>query len=239
MWAHARGTTVIDDLTDWVTDTIEVLGYLGVALLVALESVFPPIPSEVVLPMAGFVAGRGDASVLGMVAASTIGSVIGSWVLYGISSAIGEDRLHQFVERYGRWLGVKVADLQRAEDWFDRRSDMAVFFGRCVPLVRSLVSVPAGFRRMPLLRFTLLSAAGSAMWNLALIGAGALLGEQWHVVGEYVGILQTVVIAAVVAGLAWWVWRRFIAVRFGRSDDAASRNDRSETSNEDERARGQ
>ena len=234
MVAHARGTTLIDDLTDLVTETIDRLGYLGVALLVALESVFPPIPSEIVLPLAGFVAGRGDASVLGMVVASTAGSIVGSWVLYGISAAIGPDRLHGFVERYGRWFGVKVTDLQRAEDWFDRRSDMAVFFGRCVPLVRSLVSVPAGFRRMPLLRFTAFTAAGSAVWNLALIGAGALLGEQWHIVGEWVGKLQTVVIAAIAMGVAWWVWQRFIAPRMRRSDEElAPSNDRVGTPNED------
>ena len=225
---------MIDDLTDMVTQTIDRLGYLGVALLVALESVFPPIPSEIVLPLAGFVAGRGDASVLGMVVASTAGSVVGSWVLYGISAAIGPDRLHAFVERHGRWFGVKVADLQRAEDWFDRRSDMAVFFGRCVPLVRSLVSVPAGFRRMSLLRFTAFTAAGSAVWNLALIGAGALLGEQWHVVGDWVGKLQSVVIAVIVMGVAWWVWRRFIAPRLGRSDEEITpSNDPAATSHED------
>ncbi len=210
---------MVDDLTEWVTDIIEALGYVGVALLVALESVFPPIPSEVVLPLAGFVAGRGDASVIGMVGAATLGSVAGSWVLYGISAAIGPDRLHAFVERYGRWFGVKVADLKRAEDWFDRRSDMAVLIGRCVPLVRSLVSVPAGFRRMPLLRFTLLTALGSALWNLALIGAGALLGEQWHVVGDYVGVLQWVVIAGIVGAVGHWAWRRFIAPRLGRGGD--------------------
>lgn len=236
-------TAAIDDLTDritgWVTDTIEVLGYVGVALLVALESVFPPIPSEVVLPMAGFVAGRGDASVLGMVAASIVGSVVGSWVLYGLSAAIGPDRLHGFVERHGRWFGVKVADLRRAEEWFDRRSDMAVFFGRCVPLVRSLVSVPAGFRRMPLLRFTAFTAAGSALWNLALIGAGALLGEQWHVVGEWISKLQSVVIAAAVMGLAWWVWRRFLADRIGRARAARKPVDeRSAASQDDQSARG-
>ena len=227
---------MVDDLTEWITRIIETLGYVGVALLVALESVFPPIPSEIVLPMAGFVAGRGDASVLGMVAASTLGSVAGSWVLYGLSAAIGPDRLHAFVVRNGRWFGVKESDLQRAEDWFDRRSDMAVFFGRCVPLVRSLVSVPAGFRRMPLLRFTLLTAAGSALWNFALIGAGALLGEQWHVVGDYVGILQYVVIAGILAALAYWVWKRFIGPRLKRStEEIAPAGDH----HGDENARGQ
>ena len=151
---------MFDDLTQRVTDIVESFGYLGVAALVALENLFPPIPSEAVLPLAGFVAGRGDASYLGMVLAATIGSIVGAWMLYGISAAIGPLRLHRFVVRFGRWFGLKEHDLVRAETWFDRRSDAAVLVGRCIPLIRSIVSVPAGFRRMPLPRFTVLTALG-------------------------------------------------------------------------------
>jgi membrane protein DedA with SNARE-associated domain len=208
---------VIDDLTGWVTDIVEALGYLGVAFLVALESIVPPIPSELVLPLAGFVAGRGDASFAGMVGAATVGSVVGALVLYWISAAIGPDRLRLIVVRHGRWLGVKEADLDRAEAWFDRRSEVAVLVCRCVPLVRSLVSIPAGFRRMPLWRFVLFTALGSAIWNLALIGAGALLGERWEQVGDVVGSLQTVVIVVIVAALAWFVWKRFVSPRWGEA----------------------
>jgi len=210
---------MLDDLTRWVTDVVDALGYAGVAFLVALESVFPPIPSEIVLPLAGFVAGRGDASFLGMVAAATAGSVVGAWILYGFSAWIGPVRLRRFVVRRGRWFGVKEADLDRSEAWFDRRAGAAVLIGRCVPLIRSLVSIPAGFRRMPLLRFTLYTALGSAIWNTALIGAGALLGDRWEDVGDYVGLLQWVVIVTIVAGVSYFVWRRFIRPRLAAAGD--------------------
>lgn len=210
---------MVDDLTDWVTEVVEALGYLGVAVLVALESVFPPIPSEVVLPLSGFVAGRGDASFFGMVLAATVGSVAGSWVLYGLSVAIGPERLRSFVVRRGRWFGVKEADLDRAEAWFDKRSGAAVLIGRCVPLVRSLVSVPAGFRRMPFLRFTIYTAIGSAIWNVALVGSGAILGDRWERVGDYVGLLQGVLVVAVVAAAAVVVWRRFLKPRLAAAGD--------------------
>lgn len=208
---------MFDSLTEWVTDVVDALGYVGVAFLVALESVLPPIPSEIVLPLAGFVAGQGDASVLGMTAAATAGSVVGALVLYWISAAIGPERLHAFVARYGRWFGVKPADLTRAEAWFDRRSEIAVLVCRCVPLVRSLVSIPAGFRRMPLGRFVVFTAIGSAIWNFALIGAGALLGDRWEQVGDVVGSLQTVVIVVIVGALAWFVWKRIVSPRWGEA----------------------
>lgn len=190
---------MLSNLATWVQDVIESLGYLGVALLVIAENLFPPIPSEIVLPFAGFVARRGDGSVIVMVLAATIGSVLGALILYAIAAAIGPERIHRFVVRFGRWFGVKENDMVRAEEWFDRRSNISVLVGRCVPLIRSLVSIPAGFRRMKLARFTLLTAIGSAVWNIALIGAGAALGDQWDRVGDYVGVFQWVVIAALVA----------------------------------------
>jgi membrane protein DedA with SNARE-associated domain len=204
---------VFDGITEWVTDVVDALGYVGVAFLVALENLFPPIPSEVVLPLAGFVAGRGDAWVVGMVIAATIGSTVGAWALYGVAAAIGPDRLRAVVVRYGRWLRLDEADLDRAESWFDKRSGTAVLVGRCVPLIRSLVSIPAGFRRMPLGQFTLYTVAGSLVWNCALVGAGYALGDRWEEVGDWVGYLQYVVIAVVVAAVAWFVWTRFVARR--------------------------
>jgi len=190
---------VLSNLAQWVQDVIESLGYLGVALLVIAENLFPPIPSEIVLPFAGFVARRGDGSVVVMVLASTVGSVVGALVLYAIAAAIGPERIHAFVVRFGRWFGVKESDMVRAEQWFDRRSNAAVLVGRCVPLIRSLVSIPAGFRRMRFVPFVVLTAVGSAVWNVALIGAGAALGDQWDVVGDYVGILQWLVIVVIMA----------------------------------------
>lgn len=210
---------MLDDIVTWVTDVVDALGYLGVAFLVALENVFPPIPSEVVLPLAGFVAGRGDASVAGMILAATAGSVVGAWILYGVSAAIGPTRLRAFIVRFGRWFSVREHHLDRAEAWFDRRSDAAVLIGRCVPLIRSVVSVPAGFRRMPPVRFTVLTAIGSAMWNAALIAAGAVLGERWERVGDIVGLFQGAVILAIGGLVGWFAWRELIRPRLAAAGD--------------------
>ena len=212
---------MLGDLANWVQDVINQFGYLGVALLVVIENVFPPIPSEIVLPFAGFVAQQGasavnatadaaqsDTTVVGMMIAATVGSVVGALILYFVSAAIGPERLRGFVERFGKWFGVKSSDLVRAEEWFDRRSSAAVLVGRCVPLIRSIVSIPAGFRRMKLTSFVVLTAIGSAVWNIALIGAGAVLGDQWERVGEYVGVFQWLVIAAVLLVLVRFVVSR-------------------------------
>ena len=206
---------MLGDLANWVQDVINQFGYFGVALLVVIENIFPPIPSEIVLPFAGFVAQQGsagvaqsDTSVIGMMIAATIGSVVGALILYVISSAIGPERLRAFVQRFGRWFGVKQTDLLRAEAWFDRRSFVAVLVGRCVPLIRSIVSIPAGFRRMKLTSFILLTAVGSAVWNIALIGAGAILGDQWERVGEYVGVFQWLVIGAILMLLVRFVYSK-------------------------------
>ena len=212
---------MLGDLANWVQDVINQFGYLGVALLVVIENVFPPIPSEIVLPFAGFVAQQGasavnatagaaqsDTTVVGMMIVATVGSVVGALILYFVSAAIGPERLRGFVERFGKWFGVKSSDLVRAEEWFDRRSSAAVLVGRCVPLIRSIVSIPAGFRRMKLTSFVVLTAIGSAVWNIALIGAGAVLGDQWERVGEYVGVFQWLVIAAVLLLLVRFVVSR-------------------------------
>ncbi|MEY4164981.1 MAG: hypothetical protein RL419_823 [Actinomycetota bacterium] len=204
---------MLSDLATWVQDVIESLGYLGVALLVIAENLFPPIPSEIVLPFAGFVARRGDGSVVVMVVASTIGSVVGALVLYAIAAAIGPERIRSFVVRFGKWFGVKESDMVRAEEWFDRRSNAAVLVGRCVPLIRSLVSIPAGFRRMKFVPFITLTAVGSAVWNIALIGAGATLGDQWDRVGDYVGIFQWLVIAAIFGVILKFAWSKVNARR--------------------------
>lgn len=199
------------DLTNWVVRVIEAISYLGVALLVAIENVFPPIPSEVVLPAAGLAAFRGEANLIGMMIAATIGSIIGAWALYLIAAAIGHRRLHALVVRYGKWVGVKSKDLERAEAWFDDHSTMAVLICRCIPLIRSLVSIPAGFRKMNPVTFTIYTAIGSAVWNVILIGAGYALGNNWERVGDWVGVLQYIVIAAILALAAYWIWRRFIS----------------------------
>lgn len=163
------------------------------------------------LPAAGFAAAEGSANLWGMVVAATVGSVVGAWALYLIAAGIGEARLHALTVRYGRWVGVKPHDLARAEAWFDDHSSAAVLVCRCVPLIRSLVSVPAGFRRMNPVAFTLLTAAGSLVWNILLIGAGYLLGDNWEEVSSYVDVIQYVVLAVILGALCWWVWTRFLS----------------------------
>ena len=206
---------MLDGLVEWVTKVVDTLGYAGVASLVALENLFPPIPSEVVLPLAGFVAATGEASLLGMIAAATIGSVVGAFVLYGIAAAIGPVRLRRLVVKYGGWLRIDETDIDRTEAWFDRRARTAVLVCRCIPLIRSLISIPAGFRRMPLVPFALFTILGSLVWNLLLVGAGYLLGEQWERVEAPIEIFQRLVIAALIAALVWFLWRRLVRPRLG------------------------
>lgn len=214
---------MLDALSEWVIDVVESLGYLGVALLVALENVFPPIPSEVVLGLAGFVASRGDALLVGMIVAATAGSLVGAWVLYAAAAAFGRDRLRGIILRNERWLRVTERDMDRAEGWFDHHSNTAVLVCRCIPLVRSLISLPAGFQRMPLAPFTLYTAIGSLAWNSIFVTGGYLLGERWETMAEYADYLQYLVLATIAAGVAYFVWRRFLARDAG---DDASRADR-------------
>ena len=204
---------MLSDMTDWVIDVIDALGYLGVALLVALENVFPPIPSEIVLPFAGVVSRRGGATLPGMIVAATIGSVVGALVLYGLAAWIGPERLHGFIVRYGKWFRITNEDIERAERWFDRRAIVAVLVGRCVPLIRSLVSIPAGFRRMPLGLFLVYTVIGSLVWNTGLITAGYILGEEdrWKTIEDVMGYVQYVVVAVILGAILWFVWSRFVS----------------------------
>jgi len=207
---------IFGDLAGWAADVIEALGYVGLAMMVALENVFPPIPSEVVLPLAGFLSGQGRMWLPGAVLAATVGSVVGALVLYWIGHWFGDERLRTLVRRHGRWLGVQERDLDRANRWFDRHDGAAVFICRLVPVVRSLVSIPAGIRRMPLTPFLLYTALGSGLWNTALIGLGWLMGDNWEEIERYVGFFQYVVLLAAVLAVGWFLWKRKVAGQLRR-----------------------
>uniref|UniRef100_A0A831TGM8 DedA family protein n=1 Tax=Thermorudis peleae TaxID=1382356 RepID=A0A831TGM8_9BACT len=168
-------------MSDWVLEILVALGYLGLAILLVVENVFPPIPSEAVLPLAGFLASRGHMSLWGAIIAATIGSCAGAWILYSLGRWGGR----ALVLRYGHILRIDAASLARAEGWFARWGDWVVLGARVVPIARSVVSVPAGTMRMSPLRFTVLTAAGSSVWNTMLIGAGWLLGENWERVSHW------------------------------------------------------
>ncbi len=194
-------------MTGWIEYLIEAFGALGVALLMTLENLFPPIPSEFILPFAGFLVGRGELGFLPALVASTAGSLSGALILY----ALGRWGGRSLILRYGRFLRVKEADLDRAEGWFDKYDQWVILFGRMVPGVRSVVSIPAGMLRTPFLQFVLLTTAGSAAWNALLLGAGWYLGENWQqiqgIVGSVSNFVLILVAVALVCAAIWW-WRR-------------------------------
>lgn len=192
-------------IAEWAVAVMERLGSIGAGLLVLIENLFPPIPSEVVLPLAGFAASRGDINLLAAILCTTAGSVIGAAILYWLGRGIGLERVRAIAVRLPL---VEGTDIDRTVDWFHRHGRKAVFFGRMVPLFRSFISIPAGVDRMPMLPFVLLTAAGSGIWNTVFIGAGYWLGESWHVVERYAGVFQWIVIVAVAAALAWWIVNR-------------------------------
>lgn len=184
-------------------------GYLGLTLLMVLENLFPPIPSEVVLPAAGFTAAQGGMNLGLVVLFGALGSVLGTLPLYYLGKVMGEDRAAAWADRYGRWLTVSGQDVRRAGRWFERHGQKAILFGRMVPGVRSLLSLPAGVAEMPLPKFLLYSFIGSGLWAGVLAGAGYLLGENYHVVERYVAPASKVIMGGLALGLVLWVlWRR-------------------------------
>jgi membrane protein DedA with SNARE-associated domain len=188
---------------EWITHVVERLGYAGVGALTFLENLFPPIPSEVVIPLAGFVAAQGGLGLAGVVAAGTAGSVAGAWFWYEIGRRMGEQRLRAWVNRFGRWLTLSASDVDRAQRWFQRHGHAAVFIGRLVPGVRTFVSLPAGFSGMPLWPFLIYSALGTVMWTAALAWAGVLLQANFRLVGDYLDLATYVLLAALGALLVW------------------------------------
>lgn len=203
------GTELVG-IAAWAVDIMERLGGPGAALLIAAENLFPPLPSEVILPLAGFTASQGGFSLAGAIAWTTLGSVVGAVILYWLGAAFGRDRFRRL---WARIPLVNLDDLDRTEAWFARHGRKAVLLGRMIPVFRSLISVPAGIERMPVGLFLLLTTLGSLVWNSVLILAGYRLGESWDVVQNYVGVLQNVVIAVVVVALVIFVVRRVRARR--------------------------
>ncbi len=194
-------------LAGWVVDVVDEIGEVGVGALVALETAFPPIPSEVILPFAGFSANQGDLNLVLAGVAATIGALVGAGLLYGMGAAVGEARLERLAA--ARWFPLfGSADLERGQRAFERHGSLIVLLGRCVPLVRSVVSVPAGVERMPLVRFTALTAIGSGAWNAIFIGAGYGLGENWDRVEGWVEPATYAVVALLGLAVVWLVVRK-------------------------------
>ena len=196
---------VLSNITDWAVGLMETLGGPGAGLAIALENVFPPLPSEVILPLAGFTAAQGKMNLVGALAWTTAGSVVGAVLLYYIGVAFGRERIIAIAAKLPL---VKVSDIEKTEAWFDKHGVKAVFFGRMIPIFRSLISIPAGVEKMRLTTFLLFTTLGSLIWNTIFVLAGYMLGENWAVVEEYAGTYSKIIlgVVAVVAVV-------FIAVR--------------------------
>jgi membrane protein DedA with SNARE-associated domain len=170
----------IDSLVQWGEQLVDRLGYLGLAVIMFLENVFPPMPSEPFLLGAGFSSGRGGLSLVGSLLAATAGALIGATFWYCVGLALPERRIRSLLRRYGRWALLGEDDLDRSVAWFRDHGRLVILFGRCIPIVRSLISVPAGLTRMPLPQFALYTAIGTAAWSALLIGVGRVLGDNWQ-----------------------------------------------------------
>ena len=194
-------------MTDWIRSVLEGFGPLGVGVLIALETILPPIPSELVLPLAGFLAREGAMNVVLAWIAATVGGVAGALALYWLGAWLGYERLHRLAGR--RWFFVaSQKDVDRGCELFEKHGSWVVAGARCVPVLRSVVSLPAGMMKMPLPKFLALTTAGTAVWNAAFIAAGWFLAEKWQRVDAYMGPVGLVVVGLIVVGLGILAWRR-------------------------------
>lgn len=177
----------------WIIHFMEQYGYFGIAWLIFLENVFPPIPSEIILTFGGFMTTKTDLTFVGVVITSTIGSVIGAIALYGIGIWIGENKLYKLVQKYGKFLRVTTEDLTKTFKWFERYGYWTIFFCRFIPLIRSLISIPAGITRMNIWIFIIFTTIGTLLWNIVLIYLGQTVGGNWHVIVNYMDIYSKII----------------------------------------------
>ena len=212
----AAASTEPTGFAGWVVNVMEALGGPGAGLIIALENLFPPVPSELVLPLAGFTAGQGSLSLLGAILWTTLGSLVGALALYWVGAKLGRERTRALAVRLPL---IKLADVDKTEAWFAKHGTKAVFFGRMLPLFRSFISVPAGVERMRLSTFALFTTLGSLVWNTAFVLAGYLLGQNWHLVEHYAGLLSR---AVVLTSLLTVVVFLAIRVRNNRRERAAA-----------------
>jgi membrane protein DedA with SNARE-associated domain len=206
----------------FVTRLMLSAGYAGITLLMFLENVFPPIPSELIMPLAGFMTRNGNLVLAWVIVAGTLGSVIGALPLYYAGRSIGNRRLTRWIADHGTWLAMSPRDLQHAEDWFSRHGGSAVFIGRLIPAIRSLISIPAGIHRMHMGKFLLLTTLGSAMWTAVLAVTGWMLGSQYGKVEKFLSPATNVIVAAMVIWYIVRVVRLRRAVRVNADDSSGT-----------------
>jgi len=211
---QAQSGDELTGLSGVVADVIAELGEVGVGAATLIETLFPPIPSEVILPFAGYLAQQGRLNLVGVIVAATLGGLLGALLLYGFAALVGQERASALVAMIPL---VDREDVDRASAWFSRHGRPAIFFGRLIPGVRSLISLPAGAQRMPMSQFVLYTTAGTLVWNTLLIGGGWLLGTQWDKVSGYAEWLDRALIAAVVGVVVWLAVRRYRKIRAART----------------------
>lgn len=200
-------------LETWITSIMADFGYIGIFVLIMVENLFPPIPSEIILTFGGFMTTVSSLNVVMVIIVATLGSVVGAILLYKVASYFGKERLTNIVLKYGRVLRLKESDIERAESFFLKYGSWAVFLCRMIPLIRSLISIPAGMTKMKMSRFLILTTAGSLLWNTVLIGLGALLGESWGEIVVFMDSFSTVIYSIiavlVLLGLGFFIRARF------------------------------
>lgn len=196
-------------MTDWVVDLIDAGGYWGIALLMAIENIFPPIPSELIMGIGGIRVGQGRMEMLPLLFAGTVGTVVGNYFWYAIGWSLGKERLRPLVRRFGRVLTIEWKEVEMLNRLFQRHGEKIVFFFRFMPAFRTIVSLPAGLFRMGHLRFLAWTAAGSLIWNIILAGGGTLLGSYFHRIDEYLGPLTTAAVGIIILAYIWRLihWR--------------------------------
>ncbi|MEG3438965.1 DedA family protein [Pannus brasiliensis CCIBt3594] len=195
-------------MTEWITNTMTTMGYLGIALLMFLENLFPPIPSELIMPLAGFTVHEGKMSFLPAVIAGVVGTVIGALPWYYIGRIVDEAKIERLADKYGKWITVSAKDIQKANEWFTRHGGKAVLLCRLVPGVRTLISLPAGMNHMPMLPFLLYSTIGTTLWVVFLTAAGYLLGKNYPLVEEYIGPVSKIALLSLVIWFIIWIVRK-------------------------------
>lgn len=191
----------------WVTETMTSLGYIGIGLLMFLENLFPPIPSELIMPLAGFAVYQGKMALVPAIAAGVIGTMLGAFPWYYLGKLLGENRIRNWLDRYGRWLGISANEIDKSKQWFYQHGNKAVFFGRMVPGVRTLISLPAGFSNMPMLQFLIYSTLGTLGWVMFLTFAGYLLGQNYTLIEQYLGPVSKIVVGLLLVAFVVWLVR--------------------------------
>jgi membrane protein DedA with SNARE-associated domain len=195
-------------LLEWIPQVMEQLGYFGIGCLMFLENLFPPIPSELIMPLAGFAVSKGELNFQYAVLAGVIGTVIGALPWYYAGERLGEPRIRRLADRYGKWLTISGEDIDKANRWFDRRGGTAVFLCRLVPGVRTLISLPAGINVMPIGAFLLYSTIGTTLWCVLLTYAGYALGQNYGLVEQYLGPASKYILIGLLLAFGLWVWQR-------------------------------